>query len=511
MLKKRSVAITVALFVAILCCALAPSFKAEARKPSLKETKITLKVGETYKLELGNVPAKSKVKYKTKDSSIVSISSKGELKAVSQGNATVKAVVIKKNGKKVKLSCKVTVSGQEEHKPTVSPLFKGNKNAAISKGFSDQATDFSVSLFKANAADSLNSGDNYLVSPLSVLTDMMMAANGADGSTLKELESVMCGSQSFEKFRDELSDNNAKLIWSDKVIFNMANSVWIKDDPDRFTMNDDFLKSSEVYFNAESFVLPFDSTMVGKVNSWVNKNTRGMIPELMNKPPEKDDVIHLINAIAFDAEWADQYADHQVSEGQIFTDANKKEKKVTMLSDKLGSYLSDDKAMGFTREYKGGEFSFVAILPDEGVSVSDYVNSMTGSSFRAFMASRKSGYDVYTKLPEFEFDYSTELSDSLQKMGINRAFRTDADFSKMATVREGGLCIGKVVHKTHIELDRKGTKAAAVTDIGVTNTTSVEPRDRKTVYIYLDRPFICAIVQNETGIPIFMGVVDTVK
>ena len=340
---------------------------------------------------------------------------------------------------------------------------------------------------------------------------MMMAANGAEGETLGEMEKVMCGSVPFEAFKSQLSDYNARLIWSDSIIFRMANSIWIRDDADRLKVKESFLKENEKYFNAESYTLAFDTAMMKKVNDWVNKNTRGMIPELMKEPPSDDDVMHLINAIAFEAEWMEQYQDYMVNPDQTFTNAAGNKEKATMLCDKQGSFLSGDKAVGFKRAYKGGDYSFVAILPDEGVSAADYLESMTGASFTAFLNSVNYGYDVYTRIPEFTFDYSTEMSEDLKGMGIKKAFLETADFGKMAETNTDNLFIGEVVHKTHIELDRKGTKAAAVTDIGMKNTSVAVPEEKPVIRIYLDRPFICAIVQNETGIPVFMGVVNSVE
>ena len=109
-------------------------------------------------------------------------------------------------------------------------------------------------------------------------------------------------------------------------------------------------------------------------------------------------------------------------------------------------------------------------------------------------------------MPEFTTDYNREMSDVYKNMGMTRPFdEHNAQFGRMFTNDdESQIWIGKVIHKTHIEVDRKGTKAAAVTVVEMEKCDAVfepEPRD----IIVLDRPFVYAIVDNSTGLPIFLG------
>ena len=115
---------------------------------------------------------------------------------------------------------------------------------------------------------------------------------------------------------------------------------------------------------------------------------------------------------------------------------------------------------------------------------------------------------VITKIPEFSYDYDLELTAPLKAMGIQKAFATDADFGNMATTKDGILYIDGVTHKTHIELDRNGTKAAAVTKIALAGSAMPTEPPKE---VYLDRPFLYAIVEVGTGLPIFMGVVNSIK
>ena len=103
------------------------------------------------------------------------------------------------------------------------------------------------------------------------------------------------------------------------------------------------------------------------------------------------------------------------------------------------------------------------------------------------------------------------MADSLNELGIREAFTDDADFSNMAipTPETPGLKISKVLHKTHIELDRNGTKAAAVTAVSMDKATAIfTPKE---ITVNLDHPFVYAIIDTSSGLPLFIGTVKTLK
>ena len=111
-------------------------------------------------------------------------------------------------------------------------------------------------------------------------------------------------------------------------------------------------------------------------------------------------------------------------------------------------------------------------------------------------------------IPKYEGEYSIEMSRVLQDMGMEDAFDSvRADFSGIGYSERGNIYIGRVLHKTFIAVDEEGTKAGAA--------TAVEMQDRCAVLVspdtrivYLNRPFVYMILDMETGIPVFMGVVE---
>ena len=282
----------------------------------------------------------------------------------------------------------------------------------------------------------------------------------------------------------------------------IANCVWVKDRQD-IVPTEQFTKTCKEMYNAELFKGAFDDKTVSQINGWVYDKTDRMIPSVIDKI-EPDDVMYLVNCVAFDAQWQKQYKDSQVKKNQKFTNAKGDEVKCTMLTGTEKCYLSNERAIGFTKDYAGGRYEFMAVLPNEDISVSDFVSTMTADEFSKLYKSRSYDYEVTTKLPQFTFDHELRLKDALQSMGMTEAFsRQNADFTKM--FEDTPAYIAQVFHKTHIELDAKGTKAAAATAVEAgAKADHSEPEHKEVI---LDRPFVFAIMDSYSGLPVFIGTV----
>lgn len=359
---------------------------------------------------------------------------------------------------------------------------------------------FSVEMFKGSVKDDLSRGKNTLVSPESVAFALGMTANGANGETLEQMRNTLCSDvdmDTFNKNMNLLMTNAEKSTEKEKLA--IANSVWVKD-IESMTLKDQFAKICKEKYDAEMYRAAFDQATVAQMNSWVNEKTDKMIPSIIDNLDEQARVV-LINCIAFDAKWANPYESDQVNEGEDFTNAKGEKVKCDMLYGSERQYVSDGKAQGFVKNY-AGRYAFMALLPNEGVSLSEYVDSMTADSFAKLYSDRTNQYKVYTRLPKFKYDYDITLNETLQAMGITTAFTDASDFSNMSDTE---LKISSVLHKTHIELDADGTKAAAATAVTMDAKAALEQEEVKNVY--LDRPFAYAIMDTETGLPVFMGTV----
>ena len=359
---------------------------------------------------------------------------------------------------------------------------------------STDVTDFAVRLFRASA----KSGESTLVSPLSVLCALAMTANGAEGETLEQMEAVL--GMTAEELNLYLYSYMKNLPQGEKYKLSLANSIWFTED-NRFTVNQDFLQINADHYGADIYQAPFDDQTCRDINNWVKQRTDDMIPEILDQIPP-DAVMYLVNALAFEAEWSRIYDEYQVRDGKITKEVGTRQDVEFMYSSE-GVYLEDENAAGFMKYYKGGKYAFAAMLPNEGVSVSDYIASLNGESLNALLADPQHTA-VETSIPKFETEYSVEMSEILKGMGMTRAFDPDnAEFGRLGVSENGNLYISRVLHKTFISVGEKGTKAGAATVVEMLDCAAVEPPETKQVY--LDRPFVYMLIDCENNIPFFIG------
>ena len=228
-----------------------------------------------------------------------------------------------------------------------------------------------------------------------------------------------------------------------------------------------------------------------------------MIPKVLDEIPGAA-VMYLINALSFDAEWQEIYREDQVYEGD-FTDIDGTTEQVSMMRSTEPVYLNDGKAQGFVKPYASG-YSFIAMLPNEGISLGDYISSMNSGKIVTQIKAEEP-QPVLAILPKFSAKYATELSDVLRNNGMPDAFdQMKADFSGMADVTPGYLYISRVIHKTAIDVDERGTKAGAVTAVEMSKNAALMMN-----VVSLDRPFVYMIIDNESSLPIFIGQVTHIK
>lgn len=370
---------------------------------------------------------------------------------------------------------------------------------------------FSLGLFKQSFASQQEKSENedksLMISPLSVMMALSMTANGADGETLAQMEEVLGGLNtdgsdtklSLDDLNKYLSAYAANLPSSEKAKLSIANSIWLHSG--KVDIKEDFLKTNAAYYNADIYGSKFDKGTMKDINNWVSEKTDGMIENMMDDVSENA-IMYLINALAFDAEWGKIYTENNIHEGEFNGTLGKQ--SVDMMSSTEAVYIDDGNATGFVKPYASG-YSFVAMLPNEDISVEDYINSMNWNKFMYAIGNARETA-VQVTLPKFKAEYSAEMNDTLKAMGINDAFESDkANFSKMA---DENLYIDRVMHKTFINVDERGTKAGAATSVemrfGIRCGVMIP-------VVCLDRPFVYMIIENETKLPVFIGTVMNVN
>jgi len=357
--------------------------------------------------------------------------------------------------------------------------------------------EFALKIFKKT----YNTHENALISPVSILLALCLAAEGADGQTLEQMEKVM-GSD-IETLRSVFSSYIANQKNSDEL--RLANSVWLNNERNRLSVAENFINTCKNSYNAEVFSESFDDKTAKKINKWVSKNTDGTIDSIIPSIPSQA-VMYLINTVLFEAEWQRPYYKGQVVPGS-FNNADGSKSQVEMMVSDEYRYFSLGKVQGIIKDYKRANYAFVAMLPDEGTSLSDAVASLNSDEFIKKMTEETYRHSV-VRLPKFEFECAFELPEVFKGLGMTDAFDfSKADFSKMGSSTRGNLFINNILHKTYIKVAEKGTKAGAATVIEVADSDApMEP-----LILTFDRPFIFAIIEKESGMPIFLGTVTSFK
>lgn len=359
---------------------------------------------------------------------------------------------------------------------------------------SEAVTDFGVRLFQKTYEPEKNT----LISPLSVLYALSMTANGAEGETLDQMEAVL--GMEVEELNRWLGAYRNILTDTQKGKLALANSIWFRD-TDRFTVTEAFLQKNADFYGGDIFKASFDEETCKDINSWVNKNTDGMIQNILNEIPDGA-VMYLVNALAFEAQWQEIYKESAIWDGE-FTTQRGFRRSVEMMHSEESLYLDDGRATGFLKYYEGGRYAFAALLPNEGITVGEYLENLTGEQLYALLSDPYEA-KVQVTLPKFEAEYDVQMSDILGAMGMTDAFDGDkADLSGIGQSQRGNLYINRVLHKTYICVDGKGTKAGAATAVEVNDECAmVEPDFYR---VDLDRPFIYLLIDTENRIPFFIG------
>lgn len=357
-------------------------------------------------------------------------------------------------------------------------------------GITASPNDFALKLLQSSHIE----GENTLVSPLSVFSALAMTAGGAQGQTLEQMEAVL-GMPA-----GDMAPWVGSYLSGDAL--RLANGIWFTE-ADVLTLEESFLESSRADYQAELRQAPMNQDTCNDINRWVSDKTDGMIPFILDQIPE-DAMLYLVNALAFDARWEKIYYDHQLNDG-IFTTEDGRMQDMVLMHSKERLYLETDTATGFIKPYEDGRYGFAVLLPKEGLTLQETLDSLTGNTLQALLSAPEEAI-VTAAMPKFETDFDVELSESLSALGMTDAFdATAADFSAMGTCTEGNLHISRVRHKTFLSVAEEGTKAGAATVIEMAMGAAMNP-DIK--YVTLDRPFLYMIVDMEQGFPIFFGTME---
>jgi len=242
---------------------------------------------------------------------------------------------------------------------------------------------------------------------------------------------------------------------------------------------------------------------IGRLFMTANNAPQYVIKQVVDRLDE-DDRVAIVNALYFDADWKAPFEKSDVAT-ERFTNANGTKRKVKMMHGTEHRYIEGENVTGFIKPYAKG-YSYVALLPQKGLDARQYAMNLDGDTFRKLVSSAKR-QTVRIALPKYSLSYTNDsMERQLQDMGIKLAFSNAANFKNMGVDRTGKLNLDRVIHKTKIDLDEQGTRAAAVTAVFAKASSAMI--DVK--YVTLNRPFVYAIIDNTNKLPVFIGTISNI-
>lgn len=347
--------------------------------------------------------------------------------------------------------------------------------------------------------------ENPVLSPLSAYLCLAMLMPGANENTKAEFEKILGADWDYvSALAADIAAQLEKTGGSTKL--DLANSIWTDDD--KAVIEEEWLKTVKAYFGPDIYSadLPSDGALKA-INKWVNDKTNGMIPKLHDENYDKDTIMVLLNALYMKAEWAHKF-DAESTYDREFTKADGSAVTVPFMNmyEAYESYIKTEDAEGIMLPYDDGRLAFIALKPGSG-DARGYASSLTGAKLKELIAAAKADTFVTVNMPKFSTGYSVYLTDALKAMGMTDAFDPFlADLSGAGRGVDGPLYISYVFQRVKVDVDEEGTEAAAVTEIATAKGCAL-PADEPIVLTF-DKPFVYAIVDTETGVPLFAGVME---
>jgi len=388
------------------------------------------------------------------------------------------------------VSCNLFDSGDEQ--PAPKPFPENMEMEA--KSIITSNNGFGFDLFQKLYQD--DSPENMMISPTSISLALAMTYNGAEGETKTVFENTL---HLTDLSRDQINSIYKNLQHylkrtDSKVQMNIANSVWSKQGT---TVEEEFKDNINKFYDAEFRVEDFSNpATLDAINHWVERNTEGKIQNILDEIPA-DAFMYLINAIYFKGEWTNRFETKDTYTGN-FADEQGNISQVDYMKAEMGiNHLRNDLFEAIELPYGNKDYSMVIFLPNENKKVSDIVTQLNDSNWNSWINSF-SALNLNVHLPKFKFGYKEELSDVLTQLGMDIAFSDAANFSGIS--KGVPLKISKVIHQSFIEVNEKGTEAAAATVVGM-ELTSAGPSNA----IHIDKPFFFAIKEKQSNSIVFMG------
>ncbi|MBQ9556457.1 MAG: TonB family protein [Muribaculaceae bacterium] len=360
----------------------------------------------------------------------------------------------------------------------------------------DNNNDFACNLFRAINKQRRGS---VVVSPISVSYLLGMLNEGADGKTRQQITDVLGLHRSIQETNEYFKKMMSMAVTVDSTVaLNVANSIFINSG---YSIMPQYKADMQRYYNAQCEALDFSNpSSLDRINDWCKTNTGGMIPAILDELTPSG-VMYLLNAVYFKASWSQKFDSKETRERR-FTGQNGTTVQLPMMHlNTRAAYGTNDVCKMLCLPYGNKRYCMYVLLPKKGKTINDVIKGLSAQKLQEQQSNMSSCTVVDILMPRFTTSSDTNLKGVLSAMGMPLAFGSGAQFSNM--VKGDNLFVDMIKQKAKIEVNEKGTEAAAVT-IARTLKEEVVVEERP-VKFHANRPFVYYIIERSTGTIFFMG------
>jgi serpin B len=349
-------------------------------------------------------------------------------------------------------------------------------------------------------------GGNILCSPFSISAALAMTCAGARGETAQEMASALrfpsIGPGLDLAFRELLQATKGGESWCCKL--ELANGLW----SDRqYRLLPEFLERVKANYGAELAELDFaghGEASRRTINAWVEKQTRGKICDLIPRGAIGQLAkLVLANAIYFHGQWATSFVEELTEDAPFKVTPRQEVRAPMMFKQSEFEYLGTSSFQALTLAYEGGHLAMVIFLPRRVDGLDELERSLSAESLDSWLR-KLERRDVKVYLPKFRVESAFTLNEELAALDVRLAFSPDADFSGMTGEKD--LLLSLVLHKAFVEVDEKGTEAAAATALMAPLSAAPNLRLPHFPPVFrADHPFLFLIRDQHSGSILFLG------
>ncbi len=362
--------------------------------------------------------------------------------------------------------------------------------------YTEAVTEFSLRLL----ANSATEGENTLVAPAAVASDLSLCANGAGSAALNQLNSTLAGGEGLASLNTNTHYLNSRLrtLNTDQTGYTATNSLWFND---KFDVKAAFLQSAKNYYDAGLFRLDFSQENTKeKINGWTAEATQNKVTNAVDSVGAEEMAL-ILSTVRLADGWTTNYTTDRLTEGTFH--GAKGDTQVTFMEGEE-FYISSAYGEGIIKSFASTPLRFGAILPPEGTSVEELVTNLTYNRYAELLSSQTAVNRCAAKLPEFSAFFNGDLKQAVSDVGLDKCFGKEGEFTSLSNT--SSVSFDRIIQDASLYIGPMGTvEAETMTDLGS------GPVSEELEKLTFDRPFLYFVFDNESNIPVFMGVVSNIE